>query len=119
MLTSRRAATADLVEEPRVTRWSSRGVILSIAGIAVGIWWLLGVAFLIDMIRQHDAAQTVSGVVLVVAETVCAAVIGRWARRAVTVLTTAAVYLPAQRGQPNRIPLKELEAVAVVHTAKG
>lgn len=106
------------VEESVVARWSDRRTIAAGAAV-VAIIGLLMLAFVIDMIRRHDPAQATGGVVVLIFD---AAVLGwlvRWGRRLVTVLTTAAITLPARRGPARRILLETVEAVAVARTAAG
>jgi hypothetical protein len=106
------------VGEAAVARWSDRRTI-ALGCVVVGLLWLLMLAFVLDMIRQHDPAQAAGGVVALVIDTAALLWLARWGRRLVTVLTTTAVYLPAGRGPVRRIELAAVEAVAVVRTASG
>jgi hypothetical protein len=106
------------VEESVVARWSDRRTIAG-GAVVVGLIWLLMLAFVIDMVRRHDPAQAAGGVIVLIVD---AAVLGwlvRWGRRLVTVLTTAAIHVPARRGPARRILLETVEAVAVVRTTSG
>jgi hypothetical protein len=106
------------VDESAVARWSDRR---TIAGgcVVVGIIWLLMLAFVIGMVRQHDPAQATGGVVVLIVDTAVLSWLFRWRRRLVTVLTTAAIYLPARRGPARRILLETVEGVAVARTSRG
>jgi hypothetical protein len=106
------------IDEQVVARWSDRRAIAA-GCVVVGLLWLLMLAYVLDMIRQHDAVQVGFGAIVLVIDAAILVWLARWGRRLVTVLTTTAVYLPARRGPVRRIQLDTVEAVAVVRTASG
>lgn len=108
----------DQRDEAPIARWSSRGGFATAAGLTA-VCWLLMLAYIIDMLKRHDTASAIPGIVVLLVIAVVLRAALRVQLRAVTVLTPEAITRPAGIRQRRHVALDSLLAIAVVRSPKG